>query len=217
MGSRYQAREGLTVGRAKADIVIKDPKISGTHAKIQRDGKQQFILMDLNSSNGLYIGGRRVRKVALFQDVIFEIGRTQFKVLVVSEKEAAQMDVVVNWKDALHNKFASLEPVEVPPIQTFLPALKLSATQGVQADQEWVLGWGPRVAGKFSNDICLTEPKLKDFAFKIHSNGSQVIIESLADNILLNSQPFQTAFLNFGDIISVGESQIKVLAMDQDE
>jgi len=215
LGSRYKVREDLTLGRAKADIIIKDSKISGTHAQIKRDGKQRFILVDLNSSNGLFIGGRRVKKVALFQDVIFEIGRTQFKVIETTETEAAKMEVVENWREALRNRSATLTNDLQSTVYAFSPAIRLLVQQGVQADHEWIVGWGPREAGKFSNDIYISEPKLKGLAFRLTQKEHQMWIESLCDLLLLNNSPTQSSALNFGDVISLGETQIKILPVDE--
>lgn len=209
-GARYQVRDGLTIGRAKADVVIKDPKVSGVHAEIQRDGKQQFILVDLNSSNGLFIGGRRVRKVALFQDVIFEVGNTQFQVLMLEAAEAAQHEPPLSWKEALRKHLSDLSYPPPVILQTFNPALRLKVIQGVQLDTEWVLGWGPREAGKFSNDICLLEPKLKDHAFKIFLTEDGYVVEATGESVGLNQQSFKTSPLNVDDIISIGDTQIKV-------
>ena len=49
------------VGRsAKNEIVIRDDRVSRSHAMIQRSGELSYILIDLGSRNGAYVNGRRV-------------------------------------------------------------------------------------------------------------------------------------------------------------
>jgi pSer/pThr/pTyr-binding forkhead associated (FHA) protein len=52
-----------TIGRVPGnDIVIADPACSSQHAKVRQeageDGKQVFVIYDLASANGLYIGAK---------------------------------------------------------------------------------------------------------------------------------------------------------------
>ncbi len=51
---------GMTIGRDPAtDIFIDDPKVSRQHARIEYDG-QAFRVVDLNSTNGTFLGGQRL-------------------------------------------------------------------------------------------------------------------------------------------------------------
>jgi len=60
-GHKFEIFSALTnIGRgAHNDIVINDESLSGSHAKIlKRDGA--WWVVDQNSTNGTYVGGRRV-------------------------------------------------------------------------------------------------------------------------------------------------------------
>jgi pSer/pThr/pTyr-binding forkhead associated (FHA) protein len=48
------------IGRASADIVLDDDKVSRKHAEIGLYGPDAYILRDLASTNGTYVNGRRV-------------------------------------------------------------------------------------------------------------------------------------------------------------
>ncbi len=65
----------ITIGRRKSnDVIIDDEKASGRHAEIVlEDG--QFLLKDLNSTNGTLMDGRPVTEVALSANDIVRIGR----------------------------------------------------------------------------------------------------------------------------------------------
>ncbi len=215
-GSRFKIEDGLTIGRAKSDIVIKDPKISGVHAQFFKDNvKEHFILADLNSSNGIHISGRRVKKVALLPGVIFEIGRTQFKVVTVQEQEAVDFSRFVTWRTVVSATAATLE---FPPPQadlsspkSFSPALKLRFIQGIQTDEELTLGYGPRYAGSDSLDIEIQEEKADKQAFELHPGPGMVELRVLSrGHVTLNNKTVKSEMLKDGDLIGIGKTLIRV-------
>lgn len=213
-GSRFKMEEGITLGRSKADIIIPDPKVSGTHAQVALDGKGQLVLVDLDSSNGLRINGRRVKKVALLSGVSFEIGRTQFKVLTIEEEQAGNFARLMTWRGIIKEDLSQISEnsqVGAPKLEGFSPALKLTFTQGIQADQEIILGYGPRMAGSDSLDIELLDPKAPPKAFELLPGPGMVEIKILArGKALLNNQSIKSAMLKDGDLISFGNSLIRV-------
>lgn len=213
-GSRFKAVNGLTLGRSKADIVVKDPKISSTHAQFILDGKEQLVLMDLNSSNGIHIGGRRVKKVALLPGVIFEVGRTQFKVINVEEDVADNFSRLMTWRHVLQNKlslFVDDKNYMETTVQSFSPALKLNFVQGIQTDEEYILGYGPRFAGADSLDIELLDEEAPKEAFELLPGPGMVTIKITAlGRVTLNNESVNAEILKDGDLISFGNTLIKV-------
>lgn len=213
-GSRFKVEEGLTLGRSKADIIIKDPKVSSTHAQFAIDGKGQYVLVDLDSSNGLHIAGRRVKKVALLSGVIFEVGRTQFQVVTVEEEVAIDFSRLITWRSIVKDKLQDLEESESHSpslLQSFSPALKLSFIQGIQADEEIILGYGPRRAGSDSLDIELLDEEAPKEAFELHPGPGMVEIKIKAiGRVTLNNKSVDAEMLKDGDLISVGNTLIKV-------
>ncbi|AHZ85689.1 FHA domain-containing protein [Bdellovibrio bacteriovorus] len=213
-GSRFKVEEGLTLGRSKADIIIKDGKVSSTHAQFAVDGKGQFVLQDLESSNGIHINGRRVKKVALLPGVIFELGRTQFKVVTVEEELALDFSRLITWRSILQDRLGGLEaPKKSTPItlQSFSPALRLQFIQGIQTDEEIILGYGPRKAGADCLDIELLDDEAPKEAFELHSGPGMVEIKIKAPGrVTLNNKSVDAEMLKDGDLISVGNTLIKV-------
>lgn len=213
-GSRFKVEDGLTIGRSMADIVVKDPKISSTHARFALDGKGQLVLTDLNSSNGIYIGGRRVKKVALLQGVIFEVGRTQFKVTTIEENAAGDFSRIMTWRNVLKNQLSGVEADKNCPkaaLKSFSPALKLHFIQGIQADEEMILGYGPRSAGADSLDIELLDSEAPKEAFEVHPGPGMAELKIKAfGRVSLNNKSIDVDFLKDGDLISFGNTLIKV-------
>lgn len=68
-GARIRLRGTCTLGRASSsDIVLADAKVSRRHALIQVQKQHEFWLLDLGSSNGTFLNGRRLSQPALLRD-----------------------------------------------------------------------------------------------------------------------------------------------------
>jgi len=212
-GSRYEVKAGLTMGRYQTDIEVKDPKVSSLHARFEVDPKGQFVLLDLDSSNGIHISGRRVKKVALLPGVVFELGRTQFKVFQVDEQVASEFNRIVTWREMLKEQITTLSRLDRPLVQglqSFSPALRLVFIQGVQTDQEIILGYGPRKAGSVSLDIQLLDGEAPQEAFEIHPHIGTAQIQLKSGRVKLNDKFQDLEILKEGDLISFGSTVIRV-------
>jgi len=73
-GSSFPIDGTLSFGRAESNgIPIKDAKVSRQHAQIQQQGNE-YILVDLNSSNGTYANGERIEEHVLSNGDEIKIG-----------------------------------------------------------------------------------------------------------------------------------------------
>src|SRR5438552_1368861 len=77
-GDRYELDgERVVIGRSKdCDIHVPDPNVSRRHAEIRREG-DSFELVDLDSTNGVEVGGKRVKRLELHDGMRFTIGSTE--------------------------------------------------------------------------------------------------------------------------------------------
>ena len=77
-GGRHEAtRPREVVGRSKdADIQVSDPNVSRRHAELRREGSA-FWLVDLDSTNGIEVRGKRVKRLKLEDGTRFTIGSTE--------------------------------------------------------------------------------------------------------------------------------------------
>lgn len=80
-------QEVTTLGKGKlCDLVLEDPYCSDTHCKlIIRAGK--IVLFDLNSTNGSFVNGVRVREAELEEGIEVRLGQTKLQIEIVSEKK----------------------------------------------------------------------------------------------------------------------------------
>ena len=77
-GKRHTIVEARAVlGRSKdCDIQVPDPNVSRRHAEILRDGSTH-TLVDLDSTNGIEVDGRRVKRLTLEDGTRFTLGSTE--------------------------------------------------------------------------------------------------------------------------------------------
>ncbi len=65
------------IGRSKdADVQVTDPNVSRRHAEIRQEGAT-YWLVDLDSTNGVEVGGKRVKRLKLEDGSRFTIGSTE--------------------------------------------------------------------------------------------------------------------------------------------
>ncbi|MDD2498783.1 MAG: FHA domain-containing protein [Desulfitobacteriaceae bacterium] len=64
----YPLGELVTIGRsARNDIILRDPYISGEHARISHiDGS--YFLEDLDSTNGTFVNGEKINKPLILKN-----------------------------------------------------------------------------------------------------------------------------------------------------
>lgn len=70
------AGDRIAVGREGADIVLDDPALSSRHFEIEARGGE-FFIRDLDSSNGTFVNGNRIRATQLAPGDKVKAGQTQ--------------------------------------------------------------------------------------------------------------------------------------------
>jgi len=73
-GAAYTVKATVSFGRAESNtIVLRDAKVSRQHAQIQQQGSE-YVVVDLNSSNGTYVNGQRIEEHVLSNGDEIQIG-----------------------------------------------------------------------------------------------------------------------------------------------
>ncbi|HET7449642.1 MAG TPA: DUF3662 and FHA domain-containing protein [Gaiellaceae bacterium] len=77
-GKRQEVeKRRIVIGRSKdADVQVTDPNVSRRHAELHQEGAT-YWLVDLDSTNGVEVGGKRVKRLKLEDGSRFTIGSTE--------------------------------------------------------------------------------------------------------------------------------------------
>ncbi len=209
--------EGANLGRSKnADIVLPCEETSGLHAQISKNAAKQWVLYDKNSKNGIYYLGDRVSEVVLEEDIPVNIGSLEiyFSREAVQQNEATEPwnATLSQWSKKASKNFKNT-PTEIKPL---VPALELYFLKGLQAESRFLIGYGPRHMGSASYDLPLFEENAPGTAcsFLPDPKGVRVFTKH-PGKIILNNKSLTSEILNDGDIIKIGNSEIKVTLLDE--
>src|SRR5438067_3384334 len=77
-GERHEiSKRRVVLGRSKeADLQVTDPNVSRRHAELRQEGAT-YWLIDLDSTNGVEVRGKRVKRLKLEDGTRFTIGSTE--------------------------------------------------------------------------------------------------------------------------------------------
>jgi|SRR5581483_725502 len=77
-GKRHEVtKRRVVIGRSKdADLQVVDPNVSRRHAELRQEGAT-YWLVDLDSTNGVEVRGKRVKRLKLEDGTRFTIGSTE--------------------------------------------------------------------------------------------------------------------------------------------
>ena len=250
-GHKFPLEPGQVIGRLSGDIILKDPKISGKHAKVEQGNQGELVLVDLGSTNGIKIDGQRVQSVTLSLGLRLQLGRSLVEVIQVGvdkaagppgqreqqpqhtkarpkEPTATEQEPIYtkppkkveiepeeeSWADILHGFLTTKRrkikdrPKVVAPFTT---PVTLTFIRGLQFENSWTLGYGPRKIGAKSVDLPLLEPQAPDICFEILPTPQGVGFKtSNSGMVLLNDKSTPSATLKSGDLISIFDCLIEV-------
>lgn len=214
-GESYSLSDGLTIGRKGTGVRLDDAKVSSEHAQVRLNSEGQFELIDLNSKNGVFYRGSPVRQLVLVPGCEFDIGKTTFAVF---ETESTQVSPSPKkskkrWNEILSSYLRkSLFQVENVPkkLEPMRPALVLDFLKGPQAETRWILGYGPRQAGRGSVDLPVFEKEASDLCFEVFPSPEGVTFKALGKEVRLNGKRVSSEVLKVGDRIQILGTELEV-------
>jgi len=114
----------LLIGRSKHnDIALPSKFVSQHHAMLVRNG-DATILMDLNSTNGIFVNSKRVSNHFLVHDDIISVGHHRIKFVdpYAVKRESSNDDTfsdtaIMKSLDDMRNLLATEDP-QIPPVQS---------------------------------------------------------------------------------------------------
>ena len=104
------------IGRGdECDIIVADDtSVSRNHARLDRDG-DDWVLVDLGSTNGTFVNGKRISEAKLSAGDVVEIGdrKMRFIPIVASERDVQKRTTNVSVRQAQLKGRRSTDPTSV--------------------------------------------------------------------------------------------------------
>lgn len=130
------------------DILLQDPFVSKQHARLELQLGGGYFIEDLESKNGVYLNGIRIKKAILSSEGQMRIGRS-FISWCLEAAEIADSDLPVDWivaDPAMRDLLRELKLMS----RSNLPILILGGTgSGKEALAALVHQWSSRSGGQF--------------------------------------------------------------------
>lgn len=216
-GDQFRILAGLSLGRSRGDIPLRDAKISNSHAKIEQELSGDLVLVDTGSSNGIWLENQQVERLTLKTGLVFTVGDTVLKVLDDHELELSDEERNT-WRGRLWTYLKSLTTQPGKALDgagPFKKTVELSFVTGPQAGTTWQLGFGPRVVGSASPDLVLHEPEAPDQCFALEPKDADIVFKTHhSSHVLLNGMSRTSEKLKSGDEIKIGETVLRVTLLD---
>lgn len=214
-GKKFRINEGFRIGRSRSEcqVFINDPKISAVHCKVSKNPQGQLFLVDQNSANGIKINKLRTLSVLLLPGIVFQLGRTLFRVISSASITKDSAAIKQSWVEEFKNVLNALQeqPNSSNDLRPFEPAIKLLFLRGPHTTDEIILGYGPRTLGSESSDLLVLDAKVPAIAFELIPDRGGVRFQTAhPDLVKLNNQNISNDFISNKDEIRTGDSLIRV-------
>jgi len=215
----------LVIGRKRGDLVIDDPLVSSTHARVvARDGV--WVLQDLGSTNGTLVDGKGVREVVLKAGSEIGIGAVRL-VLFVGAQEAehgpdpslAQLDIAWLLDEELveiHDRTGSGKGADVIGQDLRIPPGMKAAVEvvaGQDLGEIYRFGRGNIGIGRKQGEVPLTDVEVSRNHAIIEVFGrDMVFLRDLGstNGTYHNGRRVGVARLADGDTVGCGKTVMKL-------
>lgn len=114
-GRPIPIRNTCVLGRAaECDVVITDQKISRHHSMIQRQGDGEYWLVDMGSSNGTYLDGRRLNQAThLRNGCRIRLGNVEYRFRLAKDEKPEDESVgEATMESTLEGTMFDVRPVD---------------------------------------------------------------------------------------------------------
>lgn len=163
-GLTHEFTEGfISVGRGKASLVLNDKKVSGVHCNFIIEDGDVFI-EDLNSTNGTFIGGKRIVGRRLLQNLDeIIIGLSKISVAIIDQISEFKAKNIPSVKAAAPTISAPIEDDDDESIEVLTPLEDLidmdSKSGSLSQTQEELSVRDSIVSSSVSKSKALAEPE----------------------------------------------------------
>ena len=206
-------KNGLRISRKDADLKIPDPKISQIHGIIEENESGEFLLKDLDSANGIFVDGIKIKSLLLKPGVLFRLGNTELEVGTLSKdgkkfisgtEDPIAPKPKLLWRDFFIEfcESGNKSKNALKKLMPFPQLVELKFLRGPLIQKRYHLAYGPRIFGAQSLDFPLYSEKLPDDFFSIGIKNHKIFIKTVYPSLLrLNNNSIMSANLKTGDLL----------------
>lgn len=213
-GDEFRLATGFNIGRNRANISLRDAKISSHHAKIMEDSSGRLILEDAGSANGIWVNEIKVQSVELKPGLVIRMGDTILEVrddfdlgLSEADRDTWQGQLWTYLKGSVEQLAKEI----ASPGMLFEVPLILEFIRGPQFGLTWTLAYGPRKIGAGSSDLPIDDPNAPEVCFELVPEGKYTSFRTIHPQFVrLNERTVETERLQDGDIILFGDNEIRI-------
>ena len=208
-------REEYSVGRKDGHAIrLTERNVSRDHARLRKQG-ESFLIEDLGSYNGVFVNGHRVAEAtALHAGDLIIIG--DYRIEAHNEEATA----------AVARSVAPAKAVAQPPVAAVRPAVvrvekpnRLVVLSGTEAGREINLTKPKMMVGRGDDvDIRVNHTSVSRHHCEIltlDEGRYEAIDQGSANGIRLNGQDVKRAILAPGDLLELGDVQVKYVGAGQ--
>lgn len=224
------ANEPLIIGRKRGDLVLDDPLVSSTHAKVmcRDDG---FVIQDMGSTNGTLVDGRLIREAPLRPGAEISIGNSRL-VLFVGLDDSDSENSEIESSQSSATEIAWLLDEELVELQgsqdrtssgndvidqdlRLPPGLRatVECVAGADAGKVFRFTRGNVTIGRKTGEVPLTDLEISRRHAVIEVFGREMIfLRDLGstNGTYHNGQRIVVSRLRNGDTVGIGRSVLKL-------
>ncbi len=221
------AYEKTILGRKFADILVRDIKVSSSHVAIEYHNRK-FRIVDLGSTNGTFLGDRKIQESSLDIGQKVKIGESVFRIILDPESatkllEGRPIDLKahIGGLSALIEHEFIQEDIEVVNTATMKisPQRQSNVEQNIELEIISGNGKGQRFSfskqsisiGRVQSDLILHDPDVsRKHVLLEKGEGEQIILRDLAstNGTFVNDRRVTNCVLSVEDRIRVGQTTI---------
>lgn len=219
-GIHVKIRKDRTlIGREKADLVLKDPAVSRSHAEIIKNNGD-YLIRDAGSTNGTYVNGEGVQERALKHMDEIWIGKCRLLYTVLGRgdevlEEDATGERAVMLKEEITRVSEQQEPeMKLPSSREFY----LEIMQGKKKARSYKFTTGRVILGRGEDsEVKLDDDEVsrKHALVEVFSRDQTFLSDlASANGTFLNGVRAKTVRLKHGDLIRLGNTVLKFIVKD---
>ncbi len=207
----------FTIGRESADMVLNDAQASRKHAMIQLHDRR-IVLKDLDSTNGTFIGTRQVKEEELKHLDEISIGNTRLLITIFESPETLPENAggTILLKDEIAATEGTTRIQRPDDVEFKLPykqQIYLDIIDGEQKGTAYEFVSGRVVIGRTDGDLIIDDQNIskKHAVIETWSRDTYFIRDLASTNgTYINGQRITTTKIKNGDIITVGNTKLKL-------